>query len=162
MSALLVADRDGRYIEANDEALALFGVTLDELCRSRIGDFSGPHAQMGLAVWRRLAAAGTPMPTGESTVYRRDGTQLRVRYTRIAARPDGCYDLELEALDPGLPAGPPVADRPSQVLEAWRAAERDAEAGGGMVAISGAKGLRELYHHTMAGRRKAESGEGER
>lgn len=161
MPALLVASPDGRYLEATDEALGLFGVTLEELRALEIGDFSGPHRELARTVWGRLASIGAPVPPGESTVYRRDGSQVRVRYVRVEPRDDGNYELELIAVEETdaqpVAESPPAADSPSQVLAAWRAAERDAATGGG-VAASGATGLRELYRHSVEHKTRKDAG----
>jgi PAS domain S-box-containing protein len=152
MSALLVADRDGRYTDANDDALALLGVTREQLLAAKIGDFSGPHADMAAKVWHRLATTGAEIPTGEATLYRPDGIEVRVRYTAFEHLGDGTYRIEF-VLTPGDPETPPVADRPSQVLREWRAADRAVDAGERDGALTGSEGLRELYQHST-GRRK--------
>ena len=156
VSARLVADREGRYVDGNAEALALFGVSLDELCAARIGHFSGPHAELARTVWKRLAGTGVDMPVGESTVYRPDGSQVRVRYTRIALREDGCYELDVVPVD-GESDAPPAADRPTEVLREWRAAERDVETGGEGAARPAADGLRELYQHSLSNKQRKDS-----
>ena len=151
MQAVLVADKYGRYLDGSVEALELFGVTLDELRALEIGAFSGPHAELAVTVWRRLASTGAAMPTGESTVHRPDGSQVRVRYLRIEPRADGAYELEMVIVGPGNEDAPPAADHPSTVLEAWRAAERDATATDGDrdEAARSAEGLRDLYRHSV-------------
>jgi PAS domain S-box-containing protein len=151
MAALLVADKFGRYLEGNEEALVLLGVTSEELRGLAIGAFSGPHAELAITVWHRLAATGEAMPTGESTMYRRDGSHVRVRYLRIAPRADGTYELEMtEIPEESEVEGPPFADDAKKVLREWRAAERDVSAGDLDGAHDGAIGLRELYQHSFA------------
>jgi PAS domain S-box-containing protein len=166
MAAVLVADPDGRYLDGTDEALAIFGVTLEELRARGIGAFSGPHRELARTVWRRLASIGAPVPTGESTAYRPDGSTIRVRYVRIEPRADGNYELELVVATAGDDEreAPPAADNPSAVLAEWRAAERDAAAGGDLAAdgdgaARGAEGLKELYRHSVEHKaRKVASG----
>jgi PAS domain S-box-containing protein len=163
MVALLVADRDGRYLEANDEALELFGVTLEQLRASRIGTFSGPHADLALTVWRRLAANDEDMSSGEGTIFRPDGSRIRVRYERIEALGNGTYELEATYLgmDEERLQTPPISDRPAILLSKWRAAEREVETAsvegpGAMGAPEesqrGAEALRRLYQDSLAHR----------
>ena len=61
MPGRLVADKQGRYLDADAGALELLGLTLEELRSMQVGDFSGPHAEMARTVWRRLAATGENM-----------------------------------------------------------------------------------------------------
>jgi PAS domain-containing protein len=173
MRGRLVAGRDGRYLDADDSALELLGVSLEALRSMRVGDFSGPHRDLAATVWRRLAATGENMSSGEGDMYLPDGSQIRVRYTRIAALPSGAYELELELLqrtgavgDDG-PARPPISDKPSTILREWRAAEREAAAAasdgpGAMAApdeaVDAADKLRRLYQDSVVGRSKASPG----
>jgi PAS domain-containing protein len=165
MTAVLRANREGRYLDANDEALALLGVSIDDVRGAPVGTFSGPNAEIAFTIWRRLAAHGEDMSTGESTLYRPDGTRIRVRYVRIEAVSDEVYELEVELIGAEGDASvdePPIADRPSTLLREWRAAEREAAAAtisdgpGAMAAPAdaehGAESLRELYQHSVAHR----------
>ena len=172
MQGRLVADREGRYLDADDSALELLGVTLDELRSMRVGDFSGPHREMAATVWRRLAATGQDMSSGEGTLFLPSGSQVRVRYKRIAVLPGGAYELDMEPLE-GAVAGeaqdaarPPISDRPSTILREWRVAEREmaaaaADGPGAMAApdeaTDAADKLRRLYQDSVAGRTKANS-----
>src|SRR6185369_6411729 len=124
----LVADRQGRYVDADDAALELLGLTLEELRSLRVGNLSGPHAELARTVWRRMAATGEDMSSGEGPLFLPNGTEIRVRYLRIHALPNGDYELELEQIDAPHRDRPPVSDRPSTILREWRAAEREAEA----------------------------------
>ena len=81
--ARLVADRQGRYLDADEAALKLLDLTLDDLRSMRVGDLSGPHAEMARTVWRRLAATGQDMSSGEGTLYLPNGSEVRVRYLAL-------------------------------------------------------------------------------
>jgi PAS domain-containing protein len=127
----LVADRQGRYVDADAAALELLGLTLEELRSLRVGDLSGPHAEMARTVWRRMAATGEDMSSGEGTLYLPNGAEIRVKYVRIKALPTGEYELLLEPIAARQTAQfdrPPTSDRPSTILKEWRSAERDAAA----------------------------------
>lgn len=167
MQGRLVADRQGRYLEADDAALELLGLTLEELRAMRVGDLSGPHAELAATVWRRLAATGQDMSSGEGTLYLPSGAEVRVRYLRIAAVPNGRYELLIEPIGADRADRPPVSDRPAIVLREWRAAEREAEAAaasngpGTMAAPDEATDavdkLRRLYQDSLIGRSEAPS-----
>jgi PAS domain-containing protein len=128
MGARMVAAANGRYIEVSEEALAILARSEDEVLASSIGDFAGPHRELARTVWARLAGLGEPIPTGEASLYRPDGSAIRVEYTRITRRDDGAYVMDFAVIGPG--AGPPRVDKPSHVLDQWRAAEREREAAG--------------------------------
>jgi hypothetical protein len=128
MRGRIVAGRDGRYVDADAAALELLGLSLEELCCMQVGDLSGPHAELARTVWRRLAATGEDMSSGEGTLYLRNATEVRVRYVRIAALPNGDYELVMEPIGADGANLPPTSDRPSSILREWRAAEREAEA----------------------------------
>jgi PAS domain-containing protein len=155
----LVADRQGRYIDADEGALELLGLTLDELRSKRVGAFSGPHAELAATVWRRMAATGQDMSSGEGDLYLPNGSQVHVRYLRIAALANDAYELIFEPTESTATGRSPVADRPSTILREWRVAEREAEAAatstgpGAMsapeVATDAAEKLRRLYQDSV-------------
>lgn len=159
--ARLVADRQGHYLDADEAALELLGLTLEELRARRVGDFSGPHAEMAATVWRRLAAGGEDMSSGEGTLYLPNGGEVRVRYLAIDAMEHGEYELLLEPIGTERSQQPPTSDRPSTILREWRVAEREAEAAGsggpGAMAapdesLDAADKLRRLYHDSVVAR----------
>jgi PAS domain-containing protein len=166
----LVADRQGRYVDGDDAALELLGLTLEELRAMAIGDLSGPHAEMARTVWRRMAATGEDMSSGEGTLYLRNGSEVRVKYVRIAALASGDYELLVEPIDVRRATPfdrPPTSDRPSTILREWRVAEREAAAAassdgpGAMGAPDAADDavdkLRRLYQDSLKARPDAPS-----
>jgi PAS domain-containing protein len=162
----LVADRQGQYVDADDAALEMLDLTLDELRSMRVGDLSGPHAEMARTVWRRLAATGEDMSSGEGTLYLPNGSEIRVRYARIRALANGDYELLLEPIETERLARPPMSDRPSTILREWRVAQREAEAAasggpGAMAApdeaTDAAEKLRRLYQDSVIARTEADS-----
>ena len=166
MRARLVADRQGRYLDADAAALQLLDLTLDQVRSMRVGDLSGPHAEMARTVWRRLAATGQDMSSGEGTLYLPNGSEVRVRYLRIAAQADGTYELDLEPIAAAKAHRPPTADRTSTILREWRVAEREAAAAasggpGAMAApeeaTDAADKLRRLYQDSVVAKTEAPS-----
>jgi PAS domain-containing protein len=146
--AIVVADADGRYVDANEEALELFGVTRDELRRHRVGDFAPEGLQaIHHALFRWVAHTGNDYGGGTSTVVRADGTALRVDCPSI--EPHGeCFRIRLEAQ--GTESVPPHSDAVASVLDAWRKAEREIVEAGRTepeyaVARKAAESLRDIY-----------------
>ena len=146
VKAFLIAAADGRYLDGDDAALELLGISREQLQGLRIGDLSGPHAQLAREVWARLAPAGQPLPAGESTLYRPDGSAVRVRYLRIAPTAGGAFEIVFEPIE-GQADEPPAASRPSAVLERWREIDRN-----GDDPAQGSAALRELYQHSVRAR----------
>jgi PAS domain S-box-containing protein len=155
VGARVVAAADGRYLEVNEEALAILGRSEDEVLASVIGDFAGPYRELARTVWARLAGRGEAIPTGEASLYRPDGSAVRVEYTRITRREDGAYVLEITEVGPG--GGPPRVNKPSLVLDQWRAIERERAAAGpdsddgSDDAERTLDALRSLYQHGVTG-----------
>ena len=101
------------------------------------------------------------MPTEYASLFHQDeAVQVPgVRYTRMAPRADGACELEFVAIDTVETDGPPVADKPSQILDQWRAAERAVEAGDGDGASDSADGLRQLYQYSFTEKSRKHAGE---
>jgi PAS domain S-box-containing protein len=124
--AEFVVGIDGRVEDANDVALRLLGVTIDELRTAPPGTFSvptDPDEQAALRqAWLDERATGA---VGESAVRRADGQTIRVKYIS-GVRPDARYVV---AMRPVEGAGTPttILSTASHALAAWRAAERRLE-----------------------------------
>jgi PAS domain S-box-containing protein len=60
-TARVVTDDEGRYLEANEAAAELFGVTRDEIVGREAGSFTRPDARIDQpdALWRALSTSGT-------------------------------------------------------------------------------------------------------
>lgn len=56
--AILVADNSGHYLDANDQALTLLGLTRDELCRLTVADLVASERAWTDAEWRRYRRVG--------------------------------------------------------------------------------------------------------
>jgi len=150
--AILKADAEGRYLEANGAALDLFGVDLTELRRHRVGDFApsglGPIHH---ALFRWVAQTGHDFGGGTSTIARPDGTSVRVDCPSI--EPHGeTFRIRLERTD-GISV-PPHSDAVASVLDAWREAEREIAAAGRTepeydLARQAASSLRDIYQFVV-------------
>ncbi|MGB7271844.1 MAG: PAS domain S-box protein [Geitlerinemataceae cyanobacterium] len=79
LDAIAITDDEGRYVEVNPAACTLFGVSREELLRSRVADFADPDVDVD-RMWQQFLQHGEM--SGEFRLYRRDGT---IRETEFAA-----------------------------------------------------------------------------
>lgn len=120
----------GRYLDADEAALAMLGMTLAELRHALPGSFSAeppdPAATEALrGEWERT---GRGALAGSTTVKRPDGSELALRFL-IEPQPNGTMLAVIEAMpEAGKSAHPTVIYTVAGVLSAWRAAERQLEA----------------------------------
>jgi PAS domain S-box-containing protein len=105
LEAMLVADDDGRYVDANPAACALFGRTRDELLSSNSRDVVGT----GELEWRAFRERG--YDSAESTIVRPDGERRQVER---AARADVLPGRHLTVVRD-------VTERRRLEAELWRA-----------------------------------------
>lgn len=81
--AILVADGDGFYVEANAAAEEIFGCGKGELIGKKISDFTAPiHAQSTAKLWSKFQADGVQV--GTIIISRKDGTDRLLRYSARA------------------------------------------------------------------------------
>ena len=81
--AILLADDDALYVDANPAACAMTGYPRDELLGMTIWDLTpGPSREEGLASWREFVASGTL--DGEYVIQRKDGSLLAVEFRAVA------------------------------------------------------------------------------
>jgi two-component system, cell cycle sensor histidine kinase and response regulator CckA len=78
LDAMLVADDEGRYVDANPAACALFGRSRDELLSSTVRDV----VETSDLQWRAFRESG--QGAGESTIVRRDGERRQIEGTGLA------------------------------------------------------------------------------
>jgi PAS domain S-box-containing protein len=121
--ALIILDAEGKYVDANERALDILGVTLEQLRAADATTFapSPPDPDEAAAFRAAWEAAGSPDITGETTIVRPDGRRRRLRYA-ITRRPDGTFAAAME------PTPNSIDDQPTVVtvgaaIAAWRAAE---------------------------------------
>lgn len=93
--AILVADDDGRYVDANPTACRLFGHAREGLLGRRVYDFVDPgEVPPTRALWSEFRAQGAQ--AGEFAVRRPDGGRRLLRYTAIADFAPGLHVSFLE------------------------------------------------------------------
>lgn len=81
IDAMLIADDEGRYIDANPAACELLGVCKADILGCRISDFAEPHFDFAQA-WCSFLEQGRV--TGEFRLLRPDGTVREVEYASTA------------------------------------------------------------------------------
>jgi len=121
-------DSQGAILDANPAAVALYGLTLDELRAAPPGAFSAePQSEEAQAAFRHdWESSGRPDMVGTATLRRLDGTTVRVRFG-ITAQPDATYLAILRRIDAPTDA-PSEVFTAGEVLARWRAAERELQA----------------------------------
>jgi PAS domain-containing protein len=122
--AVIRIDAAGRYVDANQAALVLLGVTLAELRESPGDRFSiRPTNVAEQAAFRaEWESAGSRPIVGTAGLKRGDGATIRVSYA-IEADDSGFVARLWEI--PGSPEAPPSVFSVGEVLRSWRAAERE-------------------------------------
>ncbi len=79
LDAIVIADDDRRFIDANTAACALFGVSLNDLLGRRVEDFAAASTDYDpIAAWNRFVARG--QDSGQFPLARSDGSRLTVEY----------------------------------------------------------------------------------
>lgn len=145
-------DDDGRYLDAHPDALELFGVSLDELRRHRVGDFARPgFGPIHWALFLFVVRSGRDFGGGESTLVTADGRETAVACPSIEKLGDR-YRVHLTVLskEPGEVQTRALAS----VLDAWREAERHLAKGDWLpdydAAEAAAKALADVYKRVSA------------
>ena len=128
-AATVFIDRDGRYLDADDQALDLLGVgSVDEL-RTMTGDAFAvvPPDPAEQEAWRRAYFASRAEGVLAEGAFRRlDGELVRVR-TAILEEPDGRFRALFYAIERPTTNLSAKTYRIGDVLTEWRAAERRLE-----------------------------------
>jgi PAS domain-containing protein len=157
--AVIEFDETGRITAANERALTLLGVSLDELRAAPPGAFSArPTSAEDQAAFREVwESAGRPGIGGEAMMRRADGQELRIRHV-ITTVPTGGFAASFEPIS-GTSDEPDVVYALDDVLREWRALERqlevvDAETEEAGVLRTEIERLRGLYHSGFAAKRR--------
>jgi PAS domain S-box-containing protein len=121
--AIIEIDAAGRYLDANSPALALLGVSLEDLRTSAPDRFAiRPTDESEQAALRaEWESDGSQPLVGTAGLKRADGTTIRVSYA-IEPTPGG-FRARLREVE-GSPQAPPSVFSVGAVLRQWRAAER--------------------------------------
>lgn len=84
--AILLVNDEGRYVDANPAAVALFGYSREELLQRHIWDGALPtHQETGLALWQVfIAEDGQSGQSGEGTLVRKDDSTVVAEYRAVA------------------------------------------------------------------------------
>jgi PAS domain S-box-containing protein len=126
--AHVLIDAEGRYLQGDSLALELLGVDAAGLCGHTVGDFTLPELREATrASWQHLAATGeTRYLIDETFLVRADGTATVVKvHPVMPGETSGTWWSQFELI-PGPRGRTLHLARPTQVLNAWRAAERRA------------------------------------
>ncbi len=97
--ARCVVGPDGRYVDADDAAVDLFGVERDQIVGRLAGQFTRHDGDEGLGQ-RLLELAGAEPIASTAVVVRPDGEELTVRFS-VSARAGGGYEVEMRRAAPG-------------------------------------------------------------
>ncbi len=120
----MILNGDGTAVEASPEALAILGVTLDQLRALPGGAFAAtaPDADGDAAFREQWERQGSPDIGGEVTILRLDGKKVRLKFA-ISPLDDGRFRAILLPTS-GMTEDPPSVYTAGHVLAEWRAAER--------------------------------------
>lgn len=88
LDAIVIANNEGDYVDANTAACRLFGLTKEELLQHNVADFAEPGFDF-VAVWRNFLKARHLR--GEFRLVRLDGHVLHVEYAATANLSPGLH-----------------------------------------------------------------------
>jgi len=96
---------DGRYLDANDEALGLMNISRDELDQFDVSSFTPPeYRDVVLEAWLVRATTGPIRTSGKTTFYPKGGPPVGIAY-EDSREPDGTFVVTFElAGDPPPPS----------------------------------------------------------
>src|SRR5205809_3829986 len=90
---------DGRYLDANDEALGLMNISRDELDQFDVSSFTPPeYRDVVLEAWLVRATTGPIRTSGKTTFYPKGGPPVGVAY-EDSREPDDTYEAPFEQSD---------------------------------------------------------------
>jgi PAS domain S-box-containing protein len=83
LDVMLIADDEGRYLEANRAACALLGLSKEEITKLRIEDLAPPHQKAAFQqAWRHFLEVETQR--GEYEMVRSDGSIIQAEFSATA------------------------------------------------------------------------------
>jgi PAS domain S-box-containing protein len=80
LDAIAIADDEGRYVDCNPAACALFGLSKEELLRKKVADFADPNLDM-TGVWQQFLQQG--QQKGEFSLHRPDGRVVETEFAAV-------------------------------------------------------------------------------
>ncbi|MDJ0799849.1 MAG: PAS domain S-box protein [Calothrix sp. MO_167.B12] len=81
LDAIAITDDEGRYVDGNSAACALFGVSRAEFLRSRLADFAAPEVDIA-QIWQQFIQQGEML--GELRLHRPDGSVREAEFAAVA------------------------------------------------------------------------------
>ncbi len=124
-SAMLLADDERRYVDANPPACELLGLTREEILEKRIEDLSPPELKDQVpAIYQAFIEAGSQ--AGPFTMIRSDGTEIPCSYSASANVVPGIHlsiMIPAELADPELD----VVEEEAEPEETARLTDRERE-----------------------------------
>jgi PAS domain S-box-containing protein len=121
---MLLAGDDRRYIDANEAACTLLGLSRDEVLRLRVEDLAPPESRpFVVEMWRSFLEEGHQ--AGHFDLLLPDGSRVQTDYSSTANIEPGCHLSILLPVEPGAPPshgsqaaapGTPLTARELQVL----------------------------------------------
>lgn len=112
VDAIVIADDDGYYVEANPAASKLFGLPHSQIISKKITDFLHPDFNFELA-WRIFKEQ--QQETGSLSIVRPDGTVRNVEYSAIANFLPGLHLAVLHDITERLEAEAALREREQQL-----------------------------------------------
>jgi PAS domain S-box-containing protein len=124
-SAMLLADDERRYVDANPPACELLGLTREEILERKVEDLSPPELKDQVpAIYQAFIEAGSQ--AGPFTMIRSDGTEIPCSYSASANVVPG---IHLSILIPAELADPElgVTEEEAEPEETARLTDRERE-----------------------------------
>lgn len=81
LDAIAITDDAGRYVDVNPAACALFGLSREEILRSKVADFADPDLNFA-QMWQQFLQQG--QMSGEWHLHRQDGTVREIEFAAVA------------------------------------------------------------------------------
>ena len=125
LDAILLADDDGRYLDANPAACQLTGRTRQQLIGASVFDITPvPDHATGQRLWREFIAAGKQQ--GEYPLCRPDGSSVTIEYSAVANIEPGVHLSILRDVTARKEAERAMVEANSAAREATALRERQA------------------------------------
>lgn len=94
LSAMLVADDVGNYLHANDAATKLFGYSIDEFLKMKVGDLITSSSPDAALRYQEYLSKGQEI--GEFEFFTKDGIKKISQYQAIRIKPNFNFSLNMD------------------------------------------------------------------